>query len=90
MTHSGVIDVAADRQTATARWEIQEIARTPDGSQSYDNVANYYDRLVRTPECPGARGRESACRRCQVSELIPGRCQITRQARPSGEVATCG
>jgi ketosteroid isomerase-like protein len=30
MTHSGVIDVAADRQTATARWEIQEIARTPD------------------------------------------------------------
>src|SRR5579862_4729670 len=26
MTHSGVIDVAADRQTATARWEIQEIA----------------------------------------------------------------
>jgi uncharacterized protein (TIGR02246 family) len=50
MTHSGVIDVAADRQTATARWEIQEIARTPDGSQSYDNVAMYYDRLVRTPD----------------------------------------
>ena len=23
MTHSGVIDVAADRQTATARWEVQ-------------------------------------------------------------------
>jgi hypothetical protein len=50
MPHSGVIDVAADRQTATARWEIQEIARTPDGSQSYDNVAMYYDRLVRTPD----------------------------------------
>ena len=48
MTHSGVIDVAADRQTATARWEIQEMARTPDGSQSYNNVAMYYDRLVRT------------------------------------------
>ena len=50
MTHSGVIDVAADRQTATARWEIQEMARTPDGSQSYDNVAMYHDRLVRTPD----------------------------------------
>lgn len=50
MTHSGVIYVAADRQTATARWEIQEIARTPDGSQSYDNVAMYYDRLARTPD----------------------------------------
>jgi uncharacterized protein (TIGR02246 family) len=50
MTHSGVIDVAADRQRATARWEIQELARTPDGSRSYDNVAMYYDRLVRTPD----------------------------------------
>jgi hypothetical protein len=29
---------------------MQEMARTPDGSQSYDNVAMYYDRLVRTPE----------------------------------------
>jgi hypothetical protein len=25
MTHSGVIDVAADRQTAMAAWEIQEM-----------------------------------------------------------------
>jgi uncharacterized protein (TIGR02246 family) len=48
MTHTGVIDVAADRQTATARWEMREVARSPDGSQSYDNLAMYYDRLART------------------------------------------
>ena len=48
MTHTGVIDVAPDLQTATARWEMREVARTPDGSQSYDNLAMYYDRLVRT------------------------------------------
>ena len=47
-THTGVIDVAPDHQTATARWEMREIARIPDGSQSYDNVALYYDRLART------------------------------------------
>jgi hypothetical protein len=41
---------AAGRETATARWEVQEMARTPDGSQSYDNVAMYYDRLARTPD----------------------------------------
>jgi uncharacterized protein (TIGR02246 family) len=50
MTHSGVIDVNPDRQTATARWQVQEIARSPDGSQSYDNVAIYYDRLARTDD----------------------------------------
>jgi ketosteroid isomerase-like protein len=49
-THTGVIDVAPDHQTATARWEMREIARTPDGSQSYDNVAMYYDRLARTQD----------------------------------------
>lgn len=48
MTHTGVIDVGQDGQSATARWEVQEIARSEDGSQSYDNVAIYYDRLVRT------------------------------------------
>ena len=25
-------------------------SRTPDGSQSYDNAAMYYDRLVRPPD----------------------------------------
>lgn len=50
MTHSGVIDVNPDRQTATARWQVQEIARSPDGSHSYDNVAIYYDRLARTDD----------------------------------------
>ena len=50
MTHTGVIDVALDHQTARARWEMQEVARSPDGSLSYDNLAMYYDRLVRTTD----------------------------------------
>lgn len=50
MTHSGVIDVNPDRPTATARWQVQEIARSPDGSRSHDNVAIYYDRLARTDD----------------------------------------
>lgn len=49
-THTGVIDIAPDHQTATARWEMREIARTPDGSQSYDNVAVYYDQRARTQD----------------------------------------
>ena len=50
MTHTGVIDVAANRRTATARWQMREVARSPDGSQCYDNLATYHDRLVRTQD----------------------------------------
>jgi hypothetical protein len=90
MTHSGVIDVAADRQTATARWEIQEIART----RTVRSLTTTW-LIITTGSCgrPSVRvlGAENPLADgCQVSELIPGRCQITRQARPSGEVATCG
>jgi hypothetical protein len=80
MTHGGVIDVAADRQTATARWEIQEIARTPDGSQSYDNVAMYYDRLggrltARGGSPNGATTTSGSA--ALISEVAPSLAQMT-------------
>jgi hypothetical protein len=46
LTHSGVIEFQT-ANAATARWSIREVARSPDGAQSYDNLAIYEDRLER-------------------------------------------
>ena len=44
LTHSGVIEFQT-ANAATARWPVREVARSPDGAQSYDNLAIYEDRL---------------------------------------------
>src|ERR1700688_4060001 len=49
LTHSGVIEFQT-ASAATARWSMREVARSPDGAQSYDNLAIYEDRLERTEE----------------------------------------
>jgi len=46
LTHSGVIEFQT-ANAATARWSMQEVARSPDGANSYDNLAIYEDRLER-------------------------------------------
>jgi SnoaL-like domain len=46
LTHSGVIEFQS-ANAATARWSVREVARSPDGAQSYDNLAIYEDRLER-------------------------------------------
>jgi hypothetical protein len=46
LTHSGVIEFQTT-SAANARWSMREVARSPDGSQSYDNLAIYVDRLER-------------------------------------------
>lgn len=46
LTHSGVIQFQTTN-AATARWSVREVARSPDGAQSYDNLAIYEDRLDR-------------------------------------------
>src|SRR6202140_1145458 len=47
LTHSGVIEFQT-ANAATARWSVREVARGPDGAQSYDNLAIYEDRLERS------------------------------------------
>ena len=42
-----VIAEADIRNAATARWSVREMARGPDGTQSYDNLAIYEDCLER-------------------------------------------
>jgi hypothetical protein len=44
LTHSGVIEFQSDR-AASVRWTVREVARSSDGSQSYDNLGIYDDRL---------------------------------------------
>ena len=46
LTHSGVIEFQT-ANAGTARWSVREVARSPDGSQSYDNLAIYEDCLER-------------------------------------------
>ena len=46
LTHSGVIEFQT-ANAATARWPGREVARSPDGTQSYDNLAIYEDCLER-------------------------------------------
>jgi hypothetical protein len=46
LMHSGVIEFET-ANAATARWSVREVARSPDGAQSYDNLAIYEDRLER-------------------------------------------
>ena len=82
MTHSGVIDVNPDRQTATARWQVQEIARSPDGSQSYDNVAIYYDRLARTDDGHGVLPN-AAMTTSGSAALTPGAAPVRHADTPA-------
>jgi hypothetical protein len=44
LTHSGVIEFQSE-SIATARWAMREVARSNDGTQSYDNLGLYEDRL---------------------------------------------
>ena len=44
LTHSGVIEFQT-ANVATARWSVREVARSPDRTQSYDNLAIYEDCL---------------------------------------------
>ena len=44
LTHSGLIEFQ-NESAATARWSMREMARSTDGSRSYDNLAIYEDRL---------------------------------------------
>jgi hypothetical protein len=46
LTHSGVIEFQT-ANAAMARWSVREVARSPDGAQSYDNLAIYEDCLDR-------------------------------------------
>jgi SnoaL-like domain len=46
LTHSGVIEFQT-ANLATARWSVREVARSPDGAQSYDNLGTYVDCLAR-------------------------------------------
>lgn len=46
LTHSGVIEFQS-ANVATARWSVREVARSPDGAQSYDNLAIYEDCVER-------------------------------------------
>jgi ketosteroid isomerase-like protein len=46
LTHSGVIEFAGG-DVATARWSVREVARSPDGAQSYDNLGTYVDSVER-------------------------------------------
>jgi hypothetical protein len=44
LTHSGVIEFET-ASLAAARWSVREVARSPNGAQSYDNLGTYVDRL---------------------------------------------
>jgi SnoaL-like domain len=46
LTHSGVIEFQ-NESAATAQWTMREVARSTDGSLSYDNLAIYEDRLAK-------------------------------------------
>ena len=67
------------RPDGDARWEMREVARSSDGSQSYDNLAMYYDRLVRT-EGGSWRFAERRCRYVWLS-----RADLVGQAIPLRE-----
>ena len=46
LTHSGVIEFS-NANVATARWSVREVARSPDGAQSYDDLGTYVDSVER-------------------------------------------